>query len=192
MGKIIDTEQWDMIFRTTENKLRFLKNMYEGDKKTLKHVISTERNALGTDLTRKNASYILPYRMKDHLKTSNSSDHLIAITNIAGILYKLESEHNITEKWKSVFDFQDTLKALNVLFECPSTFHNAELNDWNFELDNVMDAIYWNRKLIDVGIHELVHIETGETVDINIIWQEWYREYYIPYIWKYMKVSEPA
>lgn len=193
MGRILSTNNWEIIFKVTENKLRFLKNTYQDDdKETLNYVLLHERNPLGTDLTRSESSYTLPYRMKGHMKTSDSSDHLVSIKNIAGILYLLEVKYNITEKWKSHFDFMDTMKALNVLMACPATFHNQKLNDWKFELDDVMDAIYWNKKLINAGVQELVHIETHETVDVNIIWNEWYRDYYIPYIWKYMKVEEPA
>jgi len=188
--KLTDKD-WNQYFILVTDKLRNA-TKYKNNLDLLQKSISWDRNPLGTDLTRFGSSYVLPYRMAKHMKTSNSKDHLIHTTNIAAILYTLEIEYNITNKWKSHYDMMDTLKALNVIFECPSTFHHAKLNDWSFKYKDVMDSIHWNKKLIRAGIHELVDTETGDIKDINLIWSEWYENYYVPFIWEYMKVAEPA
>lgn len=147
-----------------------LSENFENNTEILETYATMLRNPIVFDNNVKEVKTELSYHienMKDETK-----DHLIGISNIVLYIYKKE----LHKKWNSVEDLKKTLKALNVLLPIEKVLNNSKVfkHGWKFSYDNIESCLDWDKKLISVGITELVCNKTNEKVSVTKIREEWY------------------
>lgn len=98
-------------------------------------------------------------------------DHLVGMSNIVLYIYK----RKIYQRWNTVEDFVNTLRALQVLLPIPKSLNNkASFKSWQFSIDNIEQCVNWYQKLEREGITQLCD-SGGNLVDVKQVWQEWYQ-----------------
>jgi len=166
-------KEWEKRYQCTKSLMSSMDTLsenFENNTEILETYATMLRNPIVFDNNVKEVKTELPYHienMKDETK-----DHLIGISNIVLYIYKKE----LHKKWNSVEDLKKTLKALNVLLPIEKVLNNSKVfkHEWKFSYDNIESCLDWDKKLISVGITELVCNKTNEKVSVTKIREEWY------------------
>lgn len=171
MGVKRSQKEWEINFRCSKDLLSVM-DTYTDDA-TIERCSVLLRNPIIFDNNVKDVKTVLPFSVVSE-GGKTLADHLIGTSNIVLYIFK----NGLHKKWETVDDFKNTLKTLNVLLVIPSHLNNKSVfkNGWQFKSNNINDCIKWNDKLKSVGIDKLICNETGEIVDIDIIWTNWYNK----------------
>jgi len=145
---------------------------FENNTEILETCATMLRNPIIFDNNVKEVKIELPYHIENMKKETD--DHLIGISNIVLYIYK----KSLHKKWNSVEDFKKTLKVLNVQLSIEKALNNSKRfkQGWKFSYDNIESCLDWDKKLISVGITELVCNKTNEKVSVTKIREDWYKE----------------
>jgi hypothetical protein len=172
MGKRTD-DKWLDYYILTKSLFYLMEKLWDTHKKEslIRTTAVALRNPIVFDNNVKDARHLLPYRCD--LDSNNLVlDHLIGISNIVLYIY----DKKLYYKWDSVEDFKRTLRCLQVLLLVPKQLNNSKgFKTWQFDLDDIGECIYWNKKLQSNGITYLISEEDDE-VSVESIWIKWYEE----------------
>lgn len=128
------------------------------------------RNPIVFDNNIKDVKTKLDFHIENMKK--ETEDHLIGMSNIVLYIHK----RGLHKKWKSVTDFKNTLRALNILLPIEKKLNNSKMfkHNWKFNYNNIELCLEWDNKLKSIGITELVCNNTKLKIDVTKIKNDWY------------------
>lgn len=141
------------------------------DPRIIKEYCTAFRNPIIFDNQCVESSHELDYYLPSDDKTTK--DHLIGMSNI--VLYM--SKNKIYQKWKTIEDFKESLRALQALMEIPKCLNDTKVFKVQYEYENINECIKWNTKFKNEGIDKVISKETNSLISIDDVWSEWYTQY---------------
>ena len=168
-------QEWENRYQCVKRMMSVMDSLSEdfvGNKQILETCATMLRNPIIFDNNVKLVKTNLPYSIENMNK--ETEDHLIGISNIVLYIYK----RGLHKKWNSAEDFQETLRALNILLPIEKSLNNSKVfkHEWSFDYDNIESCIMWDEKLKSVGITELVCDKTNVKVSVTEIREMWYEK----------------
>jgi hypothetical protein len=164
-------EKWENQFKISQKIFESLSELAQlNDDELIRDACVAFRNPVVFDNQVSDATFELPYHIPGYSGESMTKDHLVGMSNIVLYIY----ENKIYERWNSVSDFINTLKALQVLLTLPKSLNDkGTFKSWQFDRLNINNCIYWNKKLNNENITYVID-SNNNRISIDDIWNEWY------------------
>lgn len=175
MAKKRSDSKWNNQFLISKKIFESLSALGQlNDSVLIKDACVAFRNPVVFDNQVSDAIHVLNYSIESDDKGAITKDHLIGTSNIVLYIYK----NKLHEKWNTVEDFKNTIRALQVLLTVPKKLNDkgSFKNGWQFDLDTIDSCINWNIKLKREGITHLVN-KGGSLVSVDSVWSEWHTQY---------------
>ena len=167
--KLRSEKKWDVNYKIALDLFKLSEN-YKHDIYQLEEYAKIIRNPIVFDNQVKETLFLLNYNVPNPNNEKETYDHLMGMSNI--VLYIIKND--LYKKWKSVDDFKDTLRALQVTITCPTSINNSNIfRKWVFSYESVEYSINWADKLKSNGIDYLID-NNGKKVSVEKVWSEWF------------------
>jgi hypothetical protein len=174
MAKKRSIEKWNNQFLINQKIFESISELSNlGDDNLVQDACVAHRNPVVFDNQVSDAVFELPYYIEGNAGDAMTKDHLIGMSNIVLYIHK----NKINERWKSVDDFVNTLKALQVLLPIPKWLNDkGTFKSWQFDIQNIDNCIKWNDKLKREGITHLKCVD-GTFSEVDDVWESWYNHF---------------